>query len=200
MPITRRSLVSALALAPTVARAATHPRVRLTTTVGPIIAELYEDQAPISAGAFLTAVRLRLYDAGEIFRVVRPDNDHGSPHIDVIQGQKRDNAGSLPPVPHEPTGKTGLRHRNGTLSLPRDAPGTATGTEFFICLGDQPALDQGGQRNPDGLGFAAFGRVLEGFPVVRKIWAMRTKAESPDVYTRGQILADPVLIITARIL
>jgi peptidyl-prolyl cis-trans isomerase A (cyclophilin A) len=69
---------------------------------------------------------------------------------------------------------TGLRHLDGTLSMARIAPGTA-GSAFFICIGDQPDLDFGGRRNPDGQGFAAFGRVAEGMDVVRAIFKKAEK-------------------------
>jgi peptidyl-prolyl cis-trans isomerase A (cyclophilin A) len=75
---------------------------------------------------------------------------------------------SLPGIPHETTKQTGILHKNGAISLARTAPGTAN-TEFFICIGDQPAYDYGGAANPDGQGFAAFGKVIEGMDVVKDI-------------------------------
>ena len=63
---------------------------------------------------------------------------------------------------------TGIKHLDGTISMARYTPGTAT-SEFFICVNDQPSLDHGGDRNPDNEGFAAFGRVIEGMEVVRAI-------------------------------
>jgi peptidyl-prolyl cis-trans isomerase A (cyclophilin A) len=153
-------------------------------------------RAPLSAGAFLTCVTAGAYGGGSFTRVVRPDNDHGHPIISVVQGAAR--AGfKAPPVAHEPTSRTGLRHRDGTISLPRDGVGTATGAEFFICVGDQPALDYGARRNADGQGFAAFGQVTQGMDIVRRIWGQAATGPSPDAYTAGQILAPPVPIISA---
>jgi peptidyl-prolyl cis-trans isomerase A (cyclophilin A) len=95
----------------------------------------------------------------------------------------------LGPITHEPTNLTGLRHRNGTISIGRDAVGTGTAGAFFICTGDRPELDFGGKRNPDGQGFAAFGHVTSAMELVRKIWALRTQgpAGSPD----GELIASP---------
>ena len=72
--------------------------------------------------------------------------------------------------------------------MARDGPDTAT-SDFFICVTDQPSLDFGGQRNPDGQGFAAFGRVLKGMNVVRRIQLSRA---------HGQRLAPPVRIVSIR--
>ena len=89
-----------------------------------------------------------------------------------------------PVIAHEPTSVTGIRHLDGVVSMARSEPGSAS-TEFFICIGDQPALDFGGNRNPDGQGFAAFGKVIKGMEVVRSIQIMRDT---------GQYLTDPVKI------
>lgn len=97
----------------------------------------------------------------------QPDNDV---KIEVIQGGIFDDKliDQIPPISHETTEMTGIKHKDGTLSMARYTPGTAS-TEFFICVGDQPELDFGGKRNPDGQGFAAFGKVVSGMDVVQKI-------------------------------
>ncbi len=171
-------------------------QVALTTSLGQITLTLDTRRAPLSSGAFLAAVDQGIYTNGTFTRVVRPDNDHGSPPIAVVQGGARTEAG-LKPIAHESTRQTGLRHLNGTLSLPRDGVGTATGGEFFICIGDQPGLDFGGARNHDGQGFAAFGRVTAGMEIVRRIWTMDASGPSPDTYTLGQMLRVPVPILRA---
>jgi len=74
----------------------------------------------------------------------------------------------LPPIAHENTAQSGIRHVDGAISMARLAPGSAS-SEFFICIGDQPELGFGGRRNPDGQGFAAFGRVIKGKDVVNRI-------------------------------
>jgi peptidyl-prolyl cis-trans isomerase A (cyclophilin A) len=168
----------------------------LITGMGQILLSLDTARAPLSAGAFLAAIDAGFYAGGSFSRVVRPDNDHGSPIISVVQGGARTEKG-LAPVGHESTRQTGLRHLDGTLSLPRDAVGTATGGEFFICVGDQPGLDFGGHRNHDGQGFAAFGRVSAGMDIVRRIWAMDGGGATTDAYLKGQILRVPVPILRA---
>lgn len=168
--------------------------VTLDTLAGEIEVEVFVDRAPLSAADFLRYVDQGLYDGAGFYRVVRPDNDRGSPGIEVIQGGLLDDAKALPPIAHETTAVTGLKHVDGTLSLARSTPGTGGGAAFFICVGDQPALDFGGRRNPDGQGFAAFGRVVRGMDVVRKIHALPATAPSSSEYMKGQLLAEPVEI------
>jgi peptidyl-prolyl cis-trans isomerase A (cyclophilin A) len=170
-------------------------RAAMHTRLGVIVLALDTVHAPASAGAFLAAIDAGAYTGGRFTRVVRPDNDHGHPKISVVQGAARLGGPTLPSVPHETTRQTGLRHLDGTLSLPRDAVGSATGAEFFICVGDQPGLDFGATRNHDGQGFAAFGRVTHGMEIVRKIWRMDARGNSPDSYTQGQMLRVPVPIL-----
>ncbi len=160
--------LAALLLA-TCAVAAPPIRVRLDTDLGVILLELAADQAPGTVANFLRYVDAKAYDGGRFWRTVRLDNQPDKPvKIEVIQGGAASEDHDLPPVPLERTRDTGLRHRDGTVSMARGAPDSAT-NEFFICLGDQPELDFGGRRNPDGQGFAAFGRVLARLDVVRKI-------------------------------
>ena len=172
-------------------------RIRLDLDAGRVELDLFTRQAPISAADFLRYVDARAYDGGAITRVVRADNDHGKTRIDVVQGGIRQDAAKLPPVAHETTRRTGLRHGDGTLSMPRDTPGTGSGAEFFICIGPQPSLDFGGGRNPDGQGFAAFGQVVSGMQLVRAVWRMDAGGPSPDAYTAGQMLRHPARILAA---
>ena len=122
--------------------------------------------------------------------VVRMDNQpHDSVKIEVIQGGRyRNEDNGFPPIPQETTEMTGIKHLNGTLSMARSSPASAT-SEFFICIGDQPELDFGGKRNPDGQGFAAFGSVIKGIDVVRKIHS---------IIAPGQYLDRPVVIYNIR--
>jgi len=168
--------------------------VTLETTVGEVDVAVFVDRAPLSAADFLRYVDQRRYDGVTFYRTVRADNDRGTPMVELIQGGLADSAPWLPPVAHESTRDTGITHTDGTVSLARGAPGTGTAAVFFICLGDQPALDFGGMRNPDGQGFAAFGRVVRGMDVVRRIHAMPVTAPSNSDYMAGQILAEPVVI------
>lgn len=173
--------------------------VRITTEFGEIDVALHVAKAPLSSGDFLRYVDRGLYDGAGFYRVVREDNDRGSARIDVVQGGLLDESKALPPVAHESTRDTGIRHTDGTVSLARGEVGSGSAAYFFICVGDQPALDFGGARNPDGQGFAAFGQVIRGMDVVRKIHAMEAGGESDSPYTRGQMLTAPVKFVRAEV-
>ena len=143
----------------------------MTTDLGAILFELYPDKAPITANNFLQNVKKGCYQNATFYRTVHPQNQpNDSIKIEVIQGGLWIEGRELdfPVIDHEPTNVTDILHENGVLSMARREPGTAS-SEFFICIGDQPELDFGGKRNPDGQGFAAFGRVIEGMEVVRRI-------------------------------
>ncbi len=145
-------------------------RVRIDTDVGAILVDVYADKAPITAGNFLRYVKEKRYDGGAFYRVVTMQNQPTSPiKIEVIQGGlDSDSTKRLPPIPHETNDKTGIKHLDGTISMARSTPGSAS-SEFFFCINDQPSLDYGGMRNPDGQGFAAFGKVVQGMDIVRRI-------------------------------
>lgn len=174
------------------------PCVRVVTDAGDLLIELYIDRAPRSAVAFLSQVEAGAYDGGTFARAVRFDNDQGMPQIQVIQ------AGVAPPpdlsitVEHEPTGSTGLLHLDGAISLPRQSGGDGSPLSFFVSIGRQPALDSGGGRIADGLGFAVFGRVCAGMDVARAIHASATLPEAPHPYLKGQVIAEPVAIHLIR--
>jgi len=166
-------------------------RVVLTTSLGAIEVEVDLANAPITAANFLKYVDAGHYDGGRFHRTVRLDNQPANDvKIEVVQAgvDPRREAEGWAPIQIERTRDTGLKHRNGTISMARDGPDTAT-SDFFICIGDQPDLDFGGRRNADGQGFAAFGRVVRGMEVVRRIQG------SPADH---QSLTPPVLIRTAR--
>jgi peptidyl-prolyl cis-trans isomerase A (cyclophilin A) len=171
--------------------------VVLVTDVGEIEIELYAEKAPLSVEDFLRYVDQGLYEGDGFYRVVRKDNDRGEPIIEAVQGGLLSEEGALPPIAHEDTSKTGILHKDGVVSLARGAPGTGSAAAFFICIGDQPSLDYGGLRNKDAQGFAAFGRVVKGMDVVRKIHVMRSDKPVESDYVRGQILPEPVKILKA---
>jgi peptidyl-prolyl cis-trans isomerase A (cyclophilin A) len=202
--LNRRAAIAGLSMFATAARAQTMHSgaipvipVRLVTALGTIELILYIGKAPKSCDDFLKYIEAGAYDRGAFTRTVRPDNDHGTPKIDVVQGGIRPGAKTWPPIPLESTNITGLKHIDGTISLPRDGAGTGSGSEFFICIGDQPALDFGGRRNKDGQGFAAFGQVTAGMKIIHRIWRLDASGSSPDPYTKGQILLHPVAITEA---
>ncbi len=174
------------AIAPT---ASPLPRVAIRTPQGEIQVEIDVVRAPVTARNFLRYVDQGRYGGGAFHRTVTtaPDNQPASAvKIDVVQASAA--AGTdFPPVPLERTRDTGLRHLDGAISMARDGPDSAT-SDFFLCVGAQPDLDHGGRRNPDGQGFAAFGRVVKGMDVVRRIHAAPAK---------GQSLSPPVPILEA---
>jgi peptidyl-prolyl cis-trans isomerase A (cyclophilin A) len=165
-------------------------RVLLQTELGDIEIEVDVGRAPITAGNFLKYVDAGRYNGGRFHRTVKPDNQPGSAvRIEVIQGgiNPAEEGQKLPTIPLERTSVTGILHKDGAISMARAAPDSAT-SDFFLCIGDQPALDFGGQRNPDGQGFAAFGRVVKGMDSVKKI--QQAKSE-------GQTLTPPIGILKA---
>lgn len=165
-----------------------HPQVVIETSMGEIQAEIYLEEAPITAGNFLQLVTENRYAGASFYRVTRDDNQPDNEFkIDVIQGGLR-GTDEAAPIPHETTKITELHHLDGSLSMARSEPGTAS-SEFFICIGNQPELDFGGRRNPDGVGFAVFGRVTKGMEVVKKIQQEKDK---------GQYLTEPIRITTIR--
>jgi N-acyl-D-amino-acid deacylase len=151
------------------------------TEMGTIELAVDGAHAPITAANFLRYVDGGLFDGGTVNRAVRPDNTvRHDVEIQVIQFQV-DEARSrqeLPPIPLERTSVTGLKHVDGAISMARGGPDTATGL-FSIVIGDQPEMDFGGRRNPDGQGFAAFGRVVRGMAVVKAIQASPTGTTGP---------------------
>jgi peptidyl-prolyl cis-trans isomerase A (cyclophilin A) len=152
-----------------------NPRIVFHTCFGEIRAELFQDQAPLTVKNFLHFTENKRFNPSDFYRVVTMNNQPtNSVKIEVVQGglQFRENIDTIKGIPHETTFKTGLRHVDGTLSMARDKPGSAS-TEFFICIGDQPSLDFGGKRNPDGQGFAAFGKIMAGMDLIRKIQSMQ---------------------------
>ena len=147
----------------------------LETELGPIQLELYPDKAPVTVSNFLRYVDENRYEDLHFYRVVHMGNQpNNEVKIEVIQGGLGFDKHPMerPPVLHETTDKTGIKHLDGTISMARLEPGTAS-SEIFICINDQPELDFGGTRNPDGQGFAAFGKVISGMDVVRKIQMLK---------------------------
>jgi peptidyl-prolyl cis-trans isomerase A (cyclophilin A) len=187
-----RLLVTLVLLAAPLPQDASKPvHVLIETDVGVIEAEIDTVRAPLTAANFLKYVDAGLFDGGRFHRTVRPDNQVDKPvKIAVIQASaNRERRSELrPPIALERTSVTGLSHKDGTLSMARSTPDTARDS-FSICVGDQPALDFGGARQPDGQGFAAFGRVVRGMDVVRKIQM------GP---ANGETLTPPVAIIRVR--
>lgn len=174
-----------------------NPYVLIKTELGDIKLEIYEDKAPKTAANFLRYVDSKLYDDTTFFRAVTMDNQPDDDiKIEVVQGGKVDKQKEYPPIEHETTEKTGLRHLEGVISMARSTPGTAT-SSFFICIRDEPEFDYEGRpkrvaRAPsiaryDGQGFATFGRVISGMDVVKKMHMQPQE---------GQRLQTPIKILS----
>jgi peptidyl-prolyl cis-trans isomerase A (cyclophilin A) len=163
------------------------PRVAIETKLGRLHVELEAHRAPHSCSYFLGDVRSGVYEQCSFFRIVTEKNHvaEGRPAIEVAQGgHPWADVNIEPSIVHETTQATGLRHRRGTISLARFRPG-AVYHSFFICFRDEPALDHGGLRHPDGLGFAAFGQLIEGCDVLD---LLRQRAEAEEML-RNRITA-----------
>ena len=155
-------------------------RVLIQTDKGDIEVELDAAKAPNTVANFLKYVDGKFYDGGRFHRTVTPDNQPDNKvKIEVVQAgiNPEKTKDEFKPIKLERTKDTKLAHKDGTISMARDGPDTAT-SDFFICVGDQPELDHGGKRNPDGEGFAAFGRVTKGTDVVKKIQSAPAKVQA----------------------
>jgi peptidyl-prolyl cis-trans isomerase A (cyclophilin A) len=165
--------------------------VVIETEFGEIEADIETAKAPITATNFLKYVDAGLYEGSSFSRTVTPGNQpNDAVRIEVIQARlsSDNNRKSFPAIPLERTNVTGILHKNGTLSMARGGPDSAT-SSFFICIGDQPSLDFGGRRNADGQGFGAFGQVTKGMEIAQKI--QRSPADA-------QNLTPPIKIINIR--
>lgn len=170
-------------------------KVALTTAQGRIVLVLEKDRAPITTANFLRYVDQKRFDGVFFYRA---SNAPGFPDVGFLQGgTASDVKRTLPPIAHEPTSKTGLKHEDGTISMARLAPGTARG-DWIITLGSQPYLDADPTRAGDNQGNAAFGRVIEGLDVVRAIHKGPRGADAANPVMKGEMLALKVKIITAR--
>ena len=163
------------------------------TELGDICLELYASQAPVTVSNFERLVADGAYNHSSFYRTVHDDNQpDDATKINVIQGGLRgtEREGKYPCISHETTDKTGVKNLDGVIAMARLKPGSAS-REFFICIGDQPGLDYEGSRNPDGQGFAAFGKVTSGMEIVRTI------QRSGD---EGQYLTNPIKIYNIELI
>lgn len=170
-------------------------RVTIATALGPIVIEVDRARAPVTAANFLRYVDQKRLDGASFYRAAASP---GSTEYGLVQfGLNPLPQRLLPPIAHEPTTRTGLTHLSGTISLARGAPGTGQG-DFFIVVGDMPSLDADPKASGDNQGYAAFGRVVEGMDVVRAVLAAPISPTLGSGSFRGQMLAAPVRITSAR--
>jgi peptidyl-prolyl cis-trans isomerase A (cyclophilin A) len=159
-------------------------KILIRCQLGDIIVKLYDDKAPETCANFLAYMQAGAYDNTSFFRIVTPGHEPmGSARaIAVIQGGPKFNVAGHDPklslfqLDHEPTNETGIGHEDGTISMGRFAPGQTYGG-FFFCIGKQAALDFGGERFPDKLGAAAFGKVKKGMDVLYQIYSIAEESE-----------------------
>lgn len=171
------------------------PSVVLRTPLGDVVIALMVGQAPLSCADFLQRVDEGRFAGASFYRIVDAEIDTANAPVSIIQGGT---LGAEPAsgIEHEPTSRSGLAHRDGTVSIARAAPGSGSTAAFFICVGDQPDLDAGGRRQADGFGFAAFGEVIRGMDIVRAIHGRPTVPKGPAASLDAQMLCDPVPIIS----
>ena len=185
--------VLSVSLSYTAPRDSIATNIAFKTSKGEIIIELYNQIAPITVDNFLRHLDGGYYDGSSFYRTVTHQNDNGSPKIEVIQGGLGDIDKPFPAISHESTNITKLKHEDGTISMSRGEVNSAT-SDFFICIGSQQGLDFGGERNNDGQGFAAFGKVIEGMDIVRDINGMPSNKKTDNEYVKGQMINNPVII------
>jgi len=167
--------------------------VVMHTALGDIHVALEKDRAPITVANFLRYVDQKRFDNITFYRGVKVSEDG---KYGLLQGGLKGNPKLMfKPIAHEPTSATGLSHLDGTLSMARTDPGTAT-ADFFIVIGDLTSLD----AKPDGSdpGYAAFGRVTMGMDIVHQMLELPRSADAGDGSMKGQMLAEPVKVLTVR--
>lgn len=204
-PLSFKAFATPLLLALTAAAPAPKPaslpdtvRLAMTTELGTITLELDAKHAPVTTRNFVRYADQRRFDGITFYRVMRLA--WGEQPNGLIQaGTRGDPRRALPPIAHEPTSATGILHKAGAISMARWAPGTAAG-DFSILLSDMPGLDADpGAATDDGkAGFAAFGHVVEGMDVVRKIYDVPLSPTEGEGVMKGQMVAKPVRVITVR--
>lgn len=191
--MTRRALLSALILFTAIGAAPpTKPvRVEIDTSMGPIVVAVDTRHAPITSANFLAYVDQKRFDDMSFYRAACAD---GKTKEGFVEGGTNNvMTRVLKPIRHEPTSLTGLHHVDGTISMARDDPGTATG-DFFIVVGDGRYLDAT-RKNP---GYAAFGHVVSGMPIVRKMLAGKTFPGGWSKETVDQQLVHPIRIVSTH--
>jgi len=196
--LSRFALILAVLLFPAAAWAQGTTNVVIKTELGEIVVALETERAPVTAANFLRYADEKRFDGIVFYRAMRLDWGE-QPNGLVQAGTQWDPKRILPPIAHEPTNVTGVKHLAGAISMARNEPGTATG-DFSIMLADMPGLDADPRAEDPELraGYAAFGRVVSGMDVVRAIFAARTDPDKGEGWMKGQMLAEPVKVLSVR--
>lgn len=172
-------------------------RVVLTTEAGPITLELDHLHAPVTTENFVAYVDQKRFDGTIFYRSMRLQAPAGEAAGLIQGGTQNDPKRTLKPIAHEPTTQTGILHKAWTISMARYAPGTATG-DFSILLSDLPSLDADPKATGDNAGYAAFGHVVAGQDTVRKIFDAPLSPTLGEGFLKGQMIAAPIRIVSAR--
>lgn len=172
-------------------------RIEIVTELGTITAELFHKLAPITVKNIMRYVEARRYDGTSFYRAMKLD--WGEQPNGLIQMGIRDATKLFPPIPHEPTSQTGTRHKAGTLSLARNAPGTAR-ADFSILMSDLSSYDADpASDNPEmRAGYTAFGQVVSGMDVAREIFEAPRSATEGQGVMKGQMLGPPIKVLRVR--
>lgn len=191
-------LILAALLLPAAATAQATTNVVIETELGDMVLALETERAPVTAANFLRYAEEKRFDGIVFYRVMKLDWGE-QPNGLVQAGTQWDPERILPPIAHEPTNVTGVRHVAGAISMARNEPGTATG-DWSITVSPMPGLDADPRSEDPELraGYAAFGRVVEGMDVVRAIFAAPLDPEKGEGWMKGEMIADPVKIISVR--
>lgn len=193
-PVAPAPTPPATATAPAAPAAKPNPRVRIETPQGAIVVELFADKAPITVANYLKYVDRGLFNGALCYRASKPKDYKGDDYGLVQCGLQNDPKKVLPPIAHESTMKTGLTHgKDGVISMGRHAPGTAQ-ADWSITLGDMSYLDADAKNPKANPGFAAFGQVVEGLDVVKKIIVMPVDPNRGEGAMKGEMLVKPVRI------
>jgi peptidyl-prolyl cis-trans isomerase A (cyclophilin A) len=170
-------------------------KVVMQTSLGPILLSIEKERAPVTANNFLRYVDQKRFDGIGFYRAFKigETGDYGLVQAGLQGNPKKE----FKPIRHEPTFLTGLSHTSGAISMARLEPGSAA-SDFFIVLGDLPALDAQPTASGDNQGYAVFGRVIEGMEVIRAILEQPHSTSAGEGIMKGQMLAKPVIISTVR--
>ncbi len=173
-------------------------RVEFVTELGTITADLFHKQAPITVKNFMRYVEGRRFDGMAFYRAMK--RNWGIQPNGIIQtGLRGLSTKVFPPIAHEPTSVTGIKHLAGTLSMARNAPGTAQ-ADFSILMSDLSGFDADPAASDPELkaGYAAFGRVVSGMDVALKIFEAPRSATLGQGIMKGQMLAPEVKVLRVR--
>ena len=188
----------ALFLIPAAASAQATTNVVIATELGDIVVALETERAPLTAANFLRYADEQRFDGIVFYRVMKLDWGE-QPNGLVQAGTQWDPERILPPIAHEPTNVTGVKHVAGAISMARGEPGTANG-DWSITLSPMDGLDADPQsESPERrAGYAAFGHVIEGMDVVRAIFEAPLDPDEGEGWMKGEMIAEPVTIVSVR--